>query len=239
MAAFKVTGFIEFGRARGEHAKSSDQASSARRSVWRSASGRWWAAVRRLITCGWPDREQPGEDPLSLGRGLPVVLRAPVGGGTAQGRFTHRIEAWFTHVAGLKVIAPATPADARLLLAAFEDGNPVLFLEHKFLRSAKGRVRRLLHSPGGGQNRQDRQRRLIVTWGVGVVSGWRQPAHSSRRARRSSDRPARCCRRIATSCWRPCASAARPHVHRKRGDWQIQRRDRGSHCRGLRHSTRR
>jgi len=77
------------------------------------------------------------------GAAVPVVVRLPVGGGMGAGPFhSQNPEAWFTHVAGLKVIAPATPRDAKgLLLAAFEDGNPVLFLEHKGLyRSAKGPV---------------------------------------------------------------------------------------------------
>src|SRR5262249_40591815 len=49
---------------------------------------------------------------------------------------------WFTNVAGLKVVAPATSYDAKgLLIAACEDGNPVVFLEHKWLyRSHKGPV---------------------------------------------------------------------------------------------------
>jgi 2-oxoisovalerate dehydrogenase E1 component len=77
------------------------------------------------------------------GAGVPVVLRVPSGGGVGAGPFhSQNVEAWFTHVAGLKVVAPATPADAKgLLLSAFEDGNPVMYLEHKFLyRSAKGDV---------------------------------------------------------------------------------------------------
>jgi 2-oxoisovalerate dehydrogenase E1 component len=51
-------------------------------------------------------------------------------------------EAWFAHVAGIKVVAPSTPADAKgLLLAAIDDGNPVLFCEHKMLyRSTSGPV---------------------------------------------------------------------------------------------------
>jgi len=72
-----------------------------------------------------------------------VVVRAPIGGGTGAGPFhSQNVEAWFAHCAGLKVVAPATPFDAKgLLLAAFEDGNPVLYLEHKFLyRSVKGSV---------------------------------------------------------------------------------------------------
>jgi 2-oxoisovalerate dehydrogenase E1 component len=77
------------------------------------------------------------------GAGVPVVVRAPVGGGLAAGPFhSQNVEAFFCHVAGLKVVAPATPADAKgLLLAAVEDGNPVLFLEHKWLyRNARGPV---------------------------------------------------------------------------------------------------
>jgi 2-oxoisovalerate dehydrogenase E1 component len=77
------------------------------------------------------------------GAAVPVVVRAPVGGGVGAGPFhSQNVEAWFTHVAGLKVVQPATPYDAKgLLIAAFEDGNPVLYLEHKFLyRWAKGRV---------------------------------------------------------------------------------------------------
>jgi 2-oxoisovalerate dehydrogenase E1 component len=77
------------------------------------------------------------------GAGLPVIIRAPSGGGMAAGPFhSQNPEAWFTHVAGLKVVAPATPADAKgLLLAAVDDGNPVLFCEHKHLyRSVTGAV---------------------------------------------------------------------------------------------------
>ena len=76
-------------------------------------------------------------------------------------------------MAGLKVVAPATPADAKgLLLAAFEDGNPVLFLEHKFLyRSAKGVVPDGYYTVPIGPARTARTGRdvTIVTWGVGVV----------------------------------------------------------------------
>jgi 2-oxoisovalerate dehydrogenase E1 component beta subunit len=65
----------------------------------------------------------------------PVVVRLPVGGGVSAGPFhSQNPEAWFAHTAGLKVVAPATAADAwGLLRAAVEDGNPVVFCEHKFL----------------------------------------------------------------------------------------------------------
>ncbi len=77
------------------------------------------------------------------GARVPVVIRAPIGGGMGAGPFhSQNIEGWFCHVPGLKVVAPATPADAKgLLLAAIDDDGPVLFLEHKRLyRSLSGDV---------------------------------------------------------------------------------------------------
>jgi 2-oxoisovalerate dehydrogenase E1 component len=77
------------------------------------------------------------------GAAVPVVMRAPIGGGLGAGPFhSQSVEGLFCHVPGLRVVAPATPADAKgLLLAALDDGNPVLFLEHKALyRSVKGPV---------------------------------------------------------------------------------------------------
>jgi transketolase C-terminal domain/subunit len=108
------------------------------------------------------------------GQGLPVVIRVPVGGGTGAGPYhSQNPEAWFTHVAGLKVVAPATPRDAKgLLLAAFEDGNPVLYLEHKFLyRSTKGPVPEGYYTEPIGPARvaRDGSDVTIVTWGVGVT----------------------------------------------------------------------
>jgi 2-oxoisovalerate dehydrogenase E1 component len=62
-----------------------------------------------------------------------VVVRMPTGAGVGAGPFhSQSNEAWFFHTPGLKVLYPSTPADAKgLLLAAFEDPNPVLFFEHK------------------------------------------------------------------------------------------------------------
>jgi 2-oxoisovalerate dehydrogenase E1 component beta subunit len=65
--------------------------------------------------------------------GVPMVIRAPCGGGI-HGALYHSqsIEAFYAHVPGLKVVMPATPADAAgMLRSAIADPDPVLFLEHK------------------------------------------------------------------------------------------------------------
>ena len=69
------------------------------------------------------------------GQNSDVVIRMPTGGGSAAGPFhSQSNEAWFFHIAGLKIVYPSNPTDAKgLLLAAFEDPNPVLFFEHKGL----------------------------------------------------------------------------------------------------------
>ncbi len=73
---------------------------------------------------------------------VPLVIRTPAGGGRSYGA-THSqsLEAWFLHVPGLKVIAPATPADVKgLLKSAIRDDNPVLCVEHKRLYASVGPV---------------------------------------------------------------------------------------------------
>lgn len=69
------------------------------------------------------------------GQNSDVVIRMPTGGGGAAGPFhSQSTESWFFHIPGLKIVYPSTPSDAKgLLLAAFEDPNPVLFYEHKGL----------------------------------------------------------------------------------------------------------
>jgi len=75
--------------------------------------------------------------------GCPITIRAPWGGGV-HGALYHSqsVEAYFTHVPGLKVVAPSTPFDAKgLLRAAVRDEDPVIYLEHKRLyRSVRGEV---------------------------------------------------------------------------------------------------
>jgi 2-oxoisovalerate dehydrogenase E1 component beta subunit len=75
--------------------------------------------------------------------GVPLVVRTPCGGGI-HGALYHSqsIEAYYAHVPGIKVVMPATPADASgLLRSAIRDPDPVLFLEHKkTYRAVKGDV---------------------------------------------------------------------------------------------------
>ena len=74
---------------------------------------------------------------------VPLVIRAPAGGGFAGGPFhSQNPEAWFLRTPGLKVVCPATAEDASLLLgASIHDPNPVLFFEQKSLYTrVKGAV---------------------------------------------------------------------------------------------------
>lgn len=73
---------------------------------------------------------------------VPMVIRTP-GGGGQQLAATHsqNIEVWYAHVPGLKVVAPATPSDAKALLtAAIRDDDPVLVLENLALYNTRGEV---------------------------------------------------------------------------------------------------
>ncbi len=69
------------------------------------------------------------------GAAVPIVVRAPSGGGIHGGPFhSQNPEALFTHTPGLKVVAPATAYDAKgLIKSAIRDNDPVLFFEHKAL----------------------------------------------------------------------------------------------------------
>jgi 2-oxoisovalerate dehydrogenase E1 component len=73
---------------------------------------------------------------------VPLVVRMIVGRGWGQGaQHAQSLHAWFAHVPGLKVLVPATPRDAKgLLLAAIDDDDPVILLEHRWLYGIEGPV---------------------------------------------------------------------------------------------------
>ncbi|CVK21506.1 MULTISPECIES: alpha-ketoacid dehydrogenase subunit beta [Sporomusa] len=73
---------------------------------------------------------------------IPMVLRTPCGAGmSAAAQHSQSMEAWFTHIPGIKTVMPSTPADAKgLLAAAIRDDNPVVYIEHKQLMGVRGEV---------------------------------------------------------------------------------------------------
>jgi 2-oxoisovalerate dehydrogenase E1 component len=128
-----------------------------------------------FVTCGFNQIvNHVAKTHWRWGARVPMVIRLPIGGGTGAGPFhSQNPEAWFTHVAGLKVVCPSNAHDAKgLLLAAFEDGNPVLYLEHKFLyrwskaHVPKGHFTLPLGEASVARSGADA---TIVTWSVGVA----------------------------------------------------------------------
>lgn len=73
---------------------------------------------------------------------VPMVLRLPCGAGfQAAAQHSQSLEAWLTHIPGLKVVYPSTPQDALgLAIASIRDENPVMFMEHKALYAMPGEV---------------------------------------------------------------------------------------------------
>lgn len=107
------------------------------------------------------------------GQNADVVVRMPTGGGVGAGPFhSQSNEAWFTHVPGLKVVYPSSPAEAKgLLIAAINDPNPVMFFEHKGLyRSVSGPVPESYYEIEIGKARTVMQGDdlTIITYGSGV-----------------------------------------------------------------------
>jgi len=100
-----------------------------------------------------------------------LVIRTPVGGGIRGGHYhSQSPEAQFIHVAGLKVVCPSNPADAKgLLLASIRDPDPVLFFEPKRIyRAAKGDVPEGDYTVPIGKAQVVRQGKhaTIVVWGA-------------------------------------------------------------------------
>lgn len=89
-----------------------------------------------FISCAFDQiTEVAAKNHYRWGAAVPMVIRAPFGGGVHGGPFHSECpEGWFFHSPGLKLVAPSTPYDAKgLLKAAIRDPNPVIYFEHKFL----------------------------------------------------------------------------------------------------------
>jgi pyruvate dehydrogenase E1 component beta subunit len=101
---------------------------------------------------------------------VPMVLRTPEGGGQ-QLAATHsqNFSSWYAYMPGLKVVAPATPADARgLLKSAIRDDDPVIFLENLALYNTKGEVPDLGEG-GASSNAHSGQEEHLVPIGTAAV----------------------------------------------------------------------
>jgi pyruvate/2-oxoglutarate/acetoin dehydrogenase E1 component len=98
---------------------------------------------------------------------VPLVMRAPVGATGRGAQHAQSLEAFFCHIPGLKVVAPATAYDAKgLLKSAVRDDNPVIIFEHKLLYGSKGpRSERGALSPVGEVPEEE----YLVPIGKGVV----------------------------------------------------------------------
>jgi len=114
----------------------------------------------------------------------PLVIRAPYGGGIRGGHYhSQSPEAYFAHTAGLKIIAPSNPYDAKgLLISAIRDPDPVLFFEPKRVyRAAKGEVPEGEYAVPIGEARVTREGRQVT------VVAWGAMWHEADRAAREAD----------------------------------------------------
>ena len=106
---------------------------------------------------------------------VPLVLRAPYGGGVRGGLYhSQSVEAFFAHVPGLKVVVPSNPYDARgLLKAAVCDPNPVLFLEPKLgYRSIQGEMPQEDYTVPIGPARVTRTGEALSVFAYGVMHAY-------------------------------------------------------------------
>src|SRR5712664_1998056 len=79
---------------------------------------------------------------------VPMVIRAAINRGGEQGaQHSQALQAMFMHIPGLKVVMPATPHDAKgMLIAAVNDGNPVMYIDDRWLYSRTGEVPETMYS---------------------------------------------------------------------------------------------
>jgi len=129
-----------------------------------------------FISCAWDQLVTvAAKQRYRAGTPVPIVVRLPSGGGFSGGPFhSQNPESSFAHIAGLKVVCPATPEDAKgLLITAIEDPNPVLYFEHKHLyRRIKDEVPDERYTVPFGEARIAREGSdlTVVTWGAMVYT---------------------------------------------------------------------
>jgi 2-oxoisovalerate dehydrogenase E1 component beta subunit len=129
-----------------------------------------------FISCAWDHLVTvASKQRYRAGTAVPIVVRLPSGGGFSGGPFhSQNPESSFAHIPGLKVVCPATPADAKgLLTTAIEDPNPVLYFEHKHLyRRIKDDVPDERYAVPFGEARIHREGDdlTVVTWGAMVYT---------------------------------------------------------------------
>ena len=129
-----------------------------------------------FISCAFDQiTEVAAKNHYRWGAAVPMVIRAPFGGGVHGGPFHSECpEGWFFHSPGLKIVAPSTPYDAKgLLKAAIRDPNPVLYFEHKHLyRRIKGEVPEERYTTPIGKARihKDGTDISVITWGAMVYT---------------------------------------------------------------------
>jgi len=129
-----------------------------------------------FVSCAWDHLVTvAAKQHYRAGTPVPIVLRLPSGGGFSGGPFhSQNPESSFAHIPGLKIVCPATPADAKgLLISAIEDANPVLYFEHKHLyRRIKGEVPEERYTTPFGKARLHREGGdvTVITWGAVVYT---------------------------------------------------------------------
>jgi pyruvate dehydrogenase E1 component beta subunit len=99
---------------------------------------------------------------------VPMVIRTPNGHGRTASTHSQNFDSWFASIPGLKVVAPATPYDAKgLLKTSIRDDDPVIFLEHLQLYGTKGEVpdEEYLIPIGMADYKRRGNHVTIITWG--------------------------------------------------------------------------
>jgi 2-oxoisovalerate dehydrogenase E1 component beta subunit len=129
-----------------------------------------------FVSCAWDHLVTvAAKQRYRAGTAVPMVVRLPSGGGFSGGPFhSQNPESSFAHIPGLKIVCPATPADAKgLIVSAIEDPNPVLYFEHKHLyRRIKDDVPDERFTVPFGEARIHREGDdvTVVTWGAMVYT---------------------------------------------------------------------